>query len=1275
MDEGIKYIDNDEDGVLVTGSGGADWLTNSGENVTIRPGKGKDTIEGSTYGDVFQFAYTSGNNVILNYDGRDTLQATSGTLTYTKTGGDVIVTIASDTKKSTITLTGAGEMFLKQTGNTLTADTVTMIENEANGVRVTGTGGADYIVNRGAGVTIQPGAGNDTIEASDALGEWFLIGATSGENLIMNFGANDTLRASSGTLSAVETVGNDALVTVTSGSAKSVVTLKGAAKHAFIKNGNYLHTDYVNTVDNDRDGAVLVGSNKRDLIRNNGANVTINGSAGTDTIEGNAEFGEVYAFGYADGENLILGADKNDSIVMTSGESLNASVNGEDLIVTMKKSKTSAKMTLAGAGTLAGDLKQTGNTLWFDYVNTVRNDASGTAINGSDRRDYILTNGDHVTINGSAGLDTLEGSTYGEVFVFGANTGDNVIVNFGIEDTLIGVRKLTKSGNNYIASVSGGLVTLPGTGGYKLVKRGATVTADYTTTLTGSANDTLLTGTDGRDLIINNGANVTIKPNGGDDTLTGSDIYGDLFVIGAGDGNNVITNFGTGDTISIVSGSIAGSATEGSDVKVTLSNGSYTGTLLLKDAANETLKSGKTYIMENGVRRKLNRADGVKITGSKYADWLENTGANVTINGGAGNDTLAGSDNGELYEIAASGGQDVILNFGVEDSLKLTSGSIQSTLALGDDLIINVKSTKYSGSVTLKDAAHYIFEQADNLLTVKNVNYKVNSEDGVKVTGTSKADFITNSGEKVTIAPGKGDDTIEGSNGGDVYQFAYNNGSNVILNYDMKDTLTATSGTLKYGKSGEDYVVTISSGTRKSTVKLLGTEKLILKQVGNTLTADNINYIDNGENGVKVTGSGGRDWVTNTGENVTLVGNKGNDTLEGSDEYGDVYQFAPTHGDDVIVNFGKNDTLVATSGTVTLKKSGKNNIVTISNGSTTGTVTLTGTSDYKFIQNGRKLTVDYATTLENDTDGQMFEGTSGRDLMINSGAKVTMRGGSGNDTLTGSMFAETYEFSAGDGSNVITNFGVGDTLKMTSAGQLTYKKSGDDVTVTLKGTGGSSKVTLQGAASLDLMKTENALYANIPYTLKENSKSKVRVTGTSGADWIRNYAADVTIASGAGSDTLEGSAEYGELFQFAYTSGSNVITNFGKGDTLRMTSGTLMTTQKSGSDYVVTITKSKTTSTITLSGAADIGTLQKSKDGKSLILRTTSTLTLSELPSEDYWFAQETALEADELKSLLPQDEGVELQFGKELSAMTMNAAELTIVEGVAGSKTNRRKA
>ena len=57
----------------------------------------------------------------------------------------------------------------------------------------------------------------------------------------------------------------------------------------------------------------------------------------------------------------------------------------------------------------------------------------------------------------------------------------------------------------------------------------------------------------------------------------------------------------------------------------------------------------------------------------------------------------ADSINNALYYVSLNGGNDVIFGFNSTDSIQITAGSIKKCYADGDDAIVSVKGTNYSG--------------------------------------------------------------------------------------------------------------------------------------------------------------------------------------------------------------------------------------------------------------------------------------------------------------------------------------------------------------------------------------------------------------------------------------------------------------------------------------------------------------------------------------------------------------------------------------------------
>ena len=166
----------------------------------------------------------------------------------------------------------------------------------------------------------------------------------SDNDVITDFGANDTVRSTSGTLT-YKVSGDDVLVTIKKSGQSKVgnITLKGAAvyKDHFKKTSSALYVKGINIIENTQDNKKLTGKTSNDgvdFISNTGEHVTIQAGVGNDIITGSDLFGDHFLFSYASGDDTITNFGTGDTLQMTSGSSLTYKKSGNDYIVTIKKS-------------------------------------------------------------------------------------------------------------------------------------------------------------------------------------------------------------------------------------------------------------------------------------------------------------------------------------------------------------------------------------------------------------------------------------------------------------------------------------------------------------------------------------------------------------------------------------------------------------------------------------------------------------------------------------------------------------------------------------------------------------------------------------------------------------------------------------------------------------------------------------------------------------------------------------------------------------------------
>ena len=594
---GVNRILNRTDNTLVSGSDGKDWIENSGSGVTIKPGAGDDTIVGS---DLYSEIYA------LNSGAGDTLRIGDGTIDRTSTDndGNYIVDIKQGNYIAHVTLEGAGDYdWVESTDKkSLTTYSVTKIINRRDNQTVAGTGGDDIITNTGKDAVIQAKTGNDTITGSDTFGDLFQLSSSDGNNVITNFGMNDTLQMTAGKTLMGAVSGDDYIVTLKGNAYTGIETLKGAAglplKKVTKNKIQYLVADGITNITNDDNNKTVTTSGGRDYVINTGEGVTIQGSLGDDTIEGSDAFGELFNWNSAYGNDVIVNFHSNDTLYMAGGKNMTWSEDGNDVIVTLKGTAFTGTVTLKDAAGLNFKKSSNGKYLTAEGINTIENNDNGTKVTGTDGDDYIYNYAMNASIEGKTGNDTIEGSSFAETFLFSSGEGDNVITNFGANDTLrmTAGKTLTYEtvGADVVVTLKGkaftGHETLLGAAGlnFKTAKKNGLwnlYVEDITTSLN-YADSVKVTGTGGDDYIYNFGENVTIESKGGNDTLVGSDLYGEVFNFNSTDGDNVIVNFGDGDTLKVLNGTVTSYAADGDDYVVTISgSNNTTATVKLLDAA------------------------------------------------------------------------------------------------------------------------------------------------------------------------------------------------------------------------------------------------------------------------------------------------------------------------------------------------------------------------------------------------------------------------------------------------------------------------------------------------------------------------------------------------------------------------------------------------------------------------------------------------------------------------------------------------------------------
>lgn len=324
------------------------------------------------------------------------------------------------------------------------------------------------------------------------------------------------------------------------------------------------------------------------------------------------------------------------------------------------------------------------------------------------------------------------------------------------------------------------------------------------------------------------------------------------------------------------------------------------------------------------------------------------------------------------------------------------------------------------------------------------------------ISGTDKADTISNSSSFVTIDGGKGNDIISGGyynsiaggagkdsinivgysttvNAGagndainissnysnSLIQYASGDGKDVIYGFSSTDTLHITKGSYTTTTSGDDVVLNIGKGSVTFKDAIAGT-LAIEDSKGNVKYIQAANHISNYSDTQVVSATAKRDYIENQGVKVTVNAAAGDDTIA-------------NYGGNSKINGGDGDDLIGSSEAALHVK----------------------------IDGGKGK--DY---IDSYGDYTSVSGGAGDDTITSySGYATTIKGGAGNDyiSLGSSANYNIISYATGAGNDTVEGFGTDDVLRITK-GSYNAKASGSDVIVTV----GEGKITLKDAAGKEI---------------------------------------------------------------------------------------------------------------------------------------------------------------------------------------------------------------
>jgi uncharacterized protein YjiK/2',3'-cyclic-nucleotide 2'-phosphodiesterase (5'-nucleotidase family)/Ca2+-binding RTX toxin-like protein len=406
-----------------------------------------------------------------------------------------------------------------------------------------------------------------------------------------------------------------------------------------------------------------------DTITIGAGNDTVNGGAGNDLISTGA------------GNDLIL-VDPNSGFDNVNGgagiDTIRATANntviGLSALAGIETISSGGFTNVSIMGSTAADtLDFSGVTL--SGITVIDGNNGNDTITGSTGNDTILGGIGNDVLNGNDGNDRLDGGM-GNDSLFGGSGNDTLDGGAGNDDLHGGIGNDTLTGgtgndtmfgddgdDTFIIGAAAGKDTIDGGTGVDTVVADADGVAFNIATISnveafsaGGHTNVSIVGSNAADTINLSAATLTgialIAGGAGVDTITGSN-GNDTIDGGAG---NDILNGGGGDDVFLVG------ATSGKD---TINGGTGSDTVRITSDGLSFTTAGWTNIETIDASGRT----GVKIVGSTQADTLNYTGVTLTnivsIDGGAGNDTITGSAGNDT--IIGGAGADILTGGGGND--------------------------------------------------------------------------------------------------------------------------------------------------------------------------------------------------------------------------------------------------------------------------------------------------------------------------------------------------------------------------------------------------------------------------------------------------------------------------------------------------------------------------------------------------------------------------------------------------------------------------------
>lgn len=714
-----------------------------------------DSFTGSAGDDEF-------NGALTNLATTDTINGGNGTdkLVLTAVNSTVAGAI-SNVEVLDLALTGTGTVTVSATNFGAALTTV-------NATVTSGTGIVSGTFNSGTTFNFDTTSVNTLTVTNLLVPSTSVVSAVTTDAVTLNFNGSSTAASTLGTLTDTATtidtlniVSNGTFTTANSittfGALATNATVNVSGAQAFTATLPNLGTGVFNGASatgkltitaNAADSASITGGSAGDVLTGNAGIDTITGGAGNDTISGGSSTTANTIIGGTGADNLTGGSSGVNTFVFTTGDS-GSTATTRDTITDLKENDIvkiggygitalTNDTVLTSTGTIRVDATNKLLVIGTEEINIPTNVANAsftykTNSTADVSDDYILVGSAALTYtNNESGKLTIAGKSIGASTIYvGMAT---VPPKAGTDSTL--ANNGTK-GSNGVNTLDASALTVAG----------VTVTQNATAdTITGSAQDDTFNYLLQADLFTTNASVDSIVGGLGTDTLSVG-TSGTGFTIAAADswarisGVETLTAVANTAAVSLTLGATAQTAgittvnlpsaasTAGNDGKIDVSAYTTVGVTVNGGAGSDTLTGG---------------AASDSITGGAGSDTIVGGSGADTITGGAGVDSIDGGAGNDRAVMAATG--DSATTITVTNVATATTIAATDTISTAtmDSIAVTVGDTIYLGSASITSIA----------TAVGQANSADGSAGTMTLTAATAANYIpvTVSGTTATVA-------------------------------------------------------------------------------------------------------------------------------------------------------------------------------------------------------------------------------------------------------------------------------------------------------------------------------------------------------------------------------------------------------------------------------------------------------------------------------------------------------------------------------------------